>query len=161
MFCFTTKKTLSVFYGVEMMLLGRLRCRRRWRQRERQKGNGLRLAKQQLYQVQHTCWCISLLALNLYDVRLPNLTRTSTTEKNRRRLSLFFLFCSVCWTWIYLLRIQLPEVSSLFDWGLVLTYFFSPFSKKNKRIYIAYSNSFHPPPLSQSRRRFRFPLVKR
>ena len=51
MFCFTTKKPLTVFYGVEMMLLGRLKCRRRWRRRKHQKRNGLRLAKQQLYQV--------------------------------------------------------------------------------------------------------------
>ena len=90
MFCFTTKKPLTVFYGVEMMLLGRLKCRRRWRRRKPQKCNGLRLAKQQLCQVQHTFWCISLLALHLYDVKLPNLTLTSTTEKNQRRPSLFF-----------------------------------------------------------------------
>ena len=81
MFCFTTKKPLTVFYGVEMMLLGRLKCRRRWRRRKPQKRNGLRLAKQQLCQVKHTFWCISLLALHLYDV---------TTFSTRRRLSLLF-----------------------------------------------------------------------
>ena len=39
--------------------------------------------------------------------------------------------------------------------------FFSPFAeKKNTRIHVAYSNRFLPSLLSQSRRRFRFPLVK-
>ena len=32
--------------------------------------------------------------------------------------------------------------------------------KKNTRIHVAYSNRFPPSLLSQSRRRFRFPLVK-
>ena len=135
MFCFTTKKPLSVFYVVEMVLSGRLRCQRRWRQRKRHKRNGLRLAKQQLCHVKHTFWCISLPALHLYDLKLPNFTLTSTNVRNRRRLSLFFLFCSVCWTWKYLLRIHLQEGSSSFDWGLVLAYFFFQFSKKKIRVF--------------------------
>lgn len=39
-------------------------------------------------------------------------------------------------------------------------FFFSVFEKKNTGVHVAYSNRFRPSPLSQSRHRFRFPLIK-
>ena len=158
MFCFTTKKPLTVFYGVEMMLLGRLKCRRRWRRRKPQKCNGLRLAKQQLCQVQHTFWCISLLALHLYDVKLPNLTLTSTTEKNQRRPSLFFRLLN-----LNIIITNSTPGGFVFIWLRPRShlFFFSVFEKKNTRIHVAYWNRFRPSLPSQSRRRFRSPLVER
>ena len=38
---------------------------------------------------------------------------------------------------------------------------FLRFRKKHTRVHVAYSNRFRPSLLSQSQRRFRFPLVKR
>ena len=51
-------------------------------------------------------------------------------------------------------RLNLTEASSTLI-------FFLRFRQKNTRIHVAYSNRFRPSLLSQSRRRFRFPLDKR
>ena len=82
MFCFTTKKPLTVFYGVEMMLLGRLKYRRRWRRRKPQKCNGLRLAKQQL--------CNFFVGTAPLRREIAEFDPHIDNVKTRRRLSLLF-----------------------------------------------------------------------
>ena len=153
MFCFTTKKPLTVFYGVEMMLLGRLKCRRRWRRRKHQKRNGLRLAKQQLYQV------------HFFAGTAPPRREIAKfhphIDKGKKRRQLSFLFS------LSNLNIFITNSTPggfVFIWLTPrphLFFFFSVFEKKNTRIHVAYSNRFRPSLPSQSRCRFRFPLVKR
>ena len=87
---FTTKKPPGVFYGVEMMLLGRLRCRRRWKQRKRQKRNGLRLAKQQLCQVQHNVLVHFFVGTAPPRREIAKFHPHIDKVKNRRQLSLLF-----------------------------------------------------------------------
>ena len=67
------------------------RRRRRRRQRERQKGNRFRSAKQQLTlaRVHHAFFCISLLSLHYYNVKVPNFTFCRGRER-RQRLSFSF-----------------------------------------------------------------------
>ena len=105
-------------------------------------------------------WCISLPALHLYDLKLPNFTLTSTTYETDDDFLFSFSFVQfVELENIYYeftskrVRLHLTEASSS-------PIFFSVFEKKNTGVHVAYSNRFRPSPLSQSRRRFRFPLIK-
>ena len=66
-----------------------LKQRRRRRQRERQKGNMFRSTKQQLCTYITRFFCISLLSLHDYNVKVPNFTFCRGRER-RRRLSFSF-----------------------------------------------------------------------